>query len=216
MTAETAITRRAPADPDPPATVDLWFDPSCPFTWRTARWLAGAAATRSVPVRWRLMSLAVLHEGDDTDDRGRARVERTRGPLRVLAAAQAEAGPSRRRPLYFALGRRLHDEGRAPDRAVLVEALAEVGLPTGLADAADDPAWDEAVAAEHAQGQAAVGEPSGSPVLAVAGTQGFFGPVLSGVPGDDEGAALLDALVALARTGEFTELRRARPRADRG
>ena len=30
-----------------------YFDPACPFTWRTSRWLVAVAPERDVTVRWR-------------------------------------------------------------------------------------------------------------------------------------------------------------------
>jgi len=41
-----------------------YFDPACPFTWRTSRWLASVAPERGVDVRWRPFSLSILN-GDN-------------------------------------------------------------------------------------------------------------------------------------------------------
>ena len=35
-----------------PTAVDFWFDPSCPFTWQTSRWLRAVADARGLPVDW--------------------------------------------------------------------------------------------------------------------------------------------------------------------
>ena len=191
-------------------TIDFWFDASCPFTWRTAQWAVRAAGDRGVKLRWHLMSLYKLNEGKDADDGHRARIERSREAMRVLAAAQAEGGPEVVEPLYLAIGRRLHDQGREMDRMALEEALAEAGLPAALADAAGDSQWDEVVFRSHAEGQAAVGEESGSPVLSFDGEQAFFGPVLSSVPTEAHGVKLLDALMAAAAVPELAEIKRAR------
>ena len=45
--------------------VDFFFDPTCPYTWRTSRWIAGVAEAGAASVTWRLMSLAVLNEGKE-------------------------------------------------------------------------------------------------------------------------------------------------------
>jgi hypothetical protein len=42
---------------------DLWFDPSCPCTWLTSRWLIEVTRVRDVSVGWHLMSLSVLRLG---------------------------------------------------------------------------------------------------------------------------------------------------------
>lgn len=199
-----------PADDAVGPTAEYWFDPSCPFTWRTAQWLAASAPARQMAVRWHLMSLALLGDGEDPDPDRRRALAATRAPLRVLAAAEAAHGSASRPALYFALARRRHDQGRDWDRAVLAESLAEAGLPESLADAADDADWDRAVAASHAAGQAAVGETSGSPVLSVDGTRAFFGPVLGAAVSPDEALVLLDGLRAMASVPAFAELKRSR------
>lgn len=55
------MTRRA---------VDFWFDPSCPYTWLTSRWVVEAATVRPLDVRWHVMSLSVLNEGREVDPEG--------------------------------------------------------------------------------------------------------------------------------------------------
>lgn len=52
----------------PVGSVEFWFDPACPFTWRTSRWLAGVAARRGFDVQWRLMSLSILNEGREVPE----------------------------------------------------------------------------------------------------------------------------------------------------
>lgn len=193
-------------------TIDFWFDASCPFTWRTAQWAVAAARSRDVEIRWHLMSLYKLNAGKEVTAKYRDLIDRTREPMRVLAAAQAEGGPEVVQPLYLAIGRRRHDQGRDMDRAAFEEALAEAGLPAALADAAGDSQWDEVVYKSHAEGQAAVGEESGSPVLSFDGEQAFFGPVLTSVPTEAHGVKLLDALMAAAAVPELAEIKRARIR----
>lgn len=195
---------------DASGTIDFWFDASCPFTWRTAQWARAAADERGVAIRWHLMSLYKLNEGKEIPEEYRSRIEQTREPMRVLAAAQAEGGAEVVEPLYFAIGRLRHDQSRDMDRSAFEEALAEAGLPAALADAAGDSQWDEAVHRSHAEGQDAVGEDAGSPVLSFDGEQAFFGPVLSSVPTATHGLRLLDALMAAAAVPEFAEIKRSR------
>jgi len=51
-------------------TADLWFDPSCPASRTTARWLAGVAAEARIDVEWPVMSLSVLNEHRAVDPEG--------------------------------------------------------------------------------------------------------------------------------------------------
>src|SRR5699024_840839 len=83
-------------------TADFWFDPSCPYTRLTARWLAEAARVRPINVRRRVMSLAVLNEGRDDDPEGDPE-----GylwiPARICAAVQVEHGHEALSRFYDAL-----------------------------------------------------------------------------------------------------------------
>jgi 2-hydroxychromene-2-carboxylate isomerase len=190
--------------------ITFYFDPSCPFTWRTSRWINDVAGRRGETVQWRLLSLPMLNEGQDIPEQYRAFMAWSIGTLRVLAAAGERHGNDAVGRLYTALGHRVHNKGADRDDSVVAEAIAEAGLPADLAAAAEDATWDKAVRASHDEAQARVGTESGSPVLAIGDGPAYFGPVLVPVPEGDEADRLFEALRLLSTVPQFSELKRAR------
>jgi 2-hydroxychromene-2-carboxylate isomerase len=191
-------------------TVTLWFDPSCPFTWRTSRWLRSAVAARGESVRWRLMSLAVLNADKDVPAEYEEPMRQARLASRVLAAAEAGHGSDGLDAVYTALGTRVHEQGQKLDRRTLEGALGEAGLPGALLAAYDDDTHDAAVRTSHEESQRRVGEEAGSPVVAVGDGPGFFGPIVTEVPTGEAADRLYDAVRLLSSVPGFAELKRSR------
>jgi 2-hydroxychromene-2-carboxylate isomerase len=198
------------AEQQQPTPVDFWFDPQCPWAWITSRWLLEAAKLRPVQPRWHVMSLAMLNEGkEDLSDRYREFMARAWGPVRVCIAAEQASGPEVLGPLYTAIGTRFHNDKAERDRATIESALAEVGLPTALADAMDSTEYDEALRASHRDGMDRVGDDVGTPVISVNGTS-IFGPVVSPIPRGEAAARLWDGVMLVTSTDGFFELKRSR------
>jgi len=197
--------------------VDMWFDPVCPYAWMTSRWLLEVERVRPVRVRFHVMSLSVLNEGrDDIPERYRQLLEAGWGPVRVAIAAEQARGAGALRELYTALGTRIHRQDREPDHELYTEALAEVGLPAGLADAATSSQFDAALRASHHAGMDPVGEDVGTPVIHAPGPDGqqvaFYGPVVIPAPKDEAAGRLWDGVLLVAGTDGFFELKRTRTR----
>lgn len=192
------------------ATADFWFDPMCPWAWMTSRWMGEVQQIRDVDVRWHVMSLAVLNEGRELPPDYRALMERAWGPVRVVVAAQQAHGDDVVKPLYDAMGTRIHLQERGEDlEAVIAEALDEVALPAGLAAAASSQEHDDALRASHQRAVDLVGDDVGTPVVAVNGTA-FFGPVVTPAPKGEAAGRLWDGAVLVAGTPGFYELKRSR------
>ncbi len=196
--------------------VDLWVDPTCPWAWITSRWLLEVERIRDVRVDFHVMSLAVLNEHKEISDDYRRMLDTAWGPVRVLVAAQAWHGSGVIRPLYGAMGRRIHLEKAPRDRAMMLDALAEVGLSSALVDAAQSSQFDEQLRASHAAGMQPVGEDVGTPVIHVhvpdRAPIAFFGPVVTPIPRGDAAGRLWDGVLAVAGTDGFYELKRTRDR----
>ncbi len=188
---------------------EMWFDPACPWAWMTSRWLMEVEQVRDVEVTWSVMSLSVLNEGRDLDPGYRALMDRAWGPVRVIMAAAAAHGPGVIKPLYDALGERIHLQRRSDLAELIAEAVAQVGLPPELSQAADSQDWDEALRASHARAIGLVGADVGTPVVAVEGVA-FFGPVVTPAPKGEAAGKLWDGCLLVAGTPGFYELKRTR------
>ena len=195
--------------------MQFYFDPLCPWAWITSRWMLEVEKVRPVQVDWRIMSLAYLnleqHKGEGLSEEYVERMSKAWGPVRVCAAAAAEAGPAVLGPLYTAIGTRLHNQGRREDPQVIPEALAEVGLPAALAAAADSDELDQLIKDSHNEAFDEVGIDVGTPVIRIAGST-IFGPVVTPIPRGEAAGKLWDGVALVTATDGFFELKRSRDR----
>jgi protein-disulfide isomerase-like protein with CxxC motif len=207
------MTKRSPVTP-----VDFWFDPVCPWTWLTSRWMLEVRKTKGVDITWHVMSLAVLNEGrlEQLRPQNRELMGQAWAPVRVLMAAQETFGSGVLEPLYTALGTQYFLLGQPKTRSTIQAALREARLPQHLAEAGDTNTYDPVVRCSHREGIDLVGQDVGSPIIAMpepctgARKIAFFGPVVNPTPTGDLAARLWDSLLAILAIPGFYEIKRTR------
>ncbi|WBB80249.1 DsbA family protein [Micromonospora sp. WMMD882] len=189
--------------------VTFFFDPACPHTWRTSRWLVTVGQARALRIQWRAFSLAILNDGATPPEFAEMMTASSRA-LRLVEALRAAGRHDDVARFYAELGARSHDVGDPlADKAVTAAVEA-----AGLGDAApalDDESWDEAVRESHAQAYASAGPDIGSPVLMVPDAErGVHGPIVTEAPDRDDALLLWDSLLPLVRMPAFHEIKRGR------
>ena len=190
-------------------TAEFWFDPLCPWAWMTSRWMMEVQKVRDIDVTWSVMSLSVLNEGrDELPQKYKDLMAAGWGPVRVVIAARDKFGDDIVKPLYDALGERIHHRQEDYPTAI-AGALDELGLPAELAEAADSDDHDEELRLSHQRAIDLVGDEVGTPVVAVDGVA-FFGPVVSPAPKGEAAGKLWDGCVLVANTPGFFEIKRSR------
>ncbi len=195
--------------------VTFYFDPGCPWTWMTSRWLVAAAHERSLDIRWRTFSLALLNKDRpvppflDTPEM-RAKTGLAARALRVVDAAVTQGHNEAAGRFYTEFGTRFHESGQPPSDEMLAASVEAAGV-AGLVGSADDTSLDNAAAESLAEARRLAGPDIGSPVLHLDGAErGTFGPIVSPPPVGEEAGRLWDAVVALQEIGSFYELKRSR------
>lgn len=189
--------------------VTLYFDPACPWTWRTSRWLLGAAAARRVPVEYAPFELAAGKPFDELPAVQRRGAMASRRFLRTVAAARNQQRHDLIGRWYTAFGNaRWHDRAEPTAEMVLGTLAAAGGVD--LAETLDDARFDDVVAQSRHEALEWAGDDAGSPVTVWDvghERRGFFGPVVAPQPTGHASDALWDAVVTVAGVGRFFELK---------
>jgi hypothetical protein len=194
--------------------VSFYFDPICPWTWITSRWLDDVAGRRSLRVHWRSLSLVVLNAGEDalgTVGHGAGRM--STDSLRMIEAMRANGREDLIGRFYTALGTRLHVDGEPPVGRTLEDAAREADV-MGFLVAAEDSRWDEEVIRSTAEAIRLAGPDTGSPVLRLGSmNRGTHGPIVSPAPEGDDAMRLWDVVTAALDVPGFYELKHGREEA---
>jgi hypothetical protein len=151
----------------------------------------------------------VLNEGRELTGEYRARIDKTWGPVRVIAAAKRKNGYEVVLPLYTAIGDLFHPGAKPVEKETLSEALKNANLDSSLIDAYDSNEFDQDLRDSTKAALDLVGSDVGTPVISVEGVA-FFGPVITPAPKGEDALKLWDGVVAAASVPGFFELKRTR------
>lgn len=189
--------------------VEFYFDPICPWCWMTSRWASEVAQVRGFEIDWRPVTLAIVNENNELSGSYAELMKHSEAIGRVVEAARLAEGDSILAPLYTAIGTRLHPGGRKDYDAVVVEALAELGLDPSLAEASGDGELDAQLRENTHHALEIAGPDVGVPVISIDGAA-FFGPVMTPAPTGEPALQLWDGIAAAASVPGFYELKRGR------
>ncbi len=189
--------------------VRFLFDPICPWSWRTSRWVRAVVEVRPLEIEWDLLSLAYVNR-DNASPQQQQQGEQRKPLMRLLELARQEGNDAIER-LYTALGEAVHENDQdLQDEATWVAALAIAGLDDDLLpqahrlvrlDAELEQRYDEAIA----------GGAIGTPTLYFNHMPGaYYGPVIDAVPDGEEAGLLWDHLAWIATQPYFYEIKRSR------
>lgn len=195
--------------------IEFYFDPSCPFSWITSRWIHVASGERDINVSWKPFSLALKNEelesGDSPHRKSHVGAHRL---LRVMLAAHEQHDASLAN-LYTVAGLKRHVLGEEVNDEFINAVLDDQNLSGELIAAADDDRYDTKLQSLIDDAVSIGGKDIGVPFIVFenesGAKQGFFGPVLQTLPGKEESLDLWDGLAKLATNSSFYELKRSRP-----
>ncbi len=211
-----------PADEHGACSVVVYLDPSCPWSWTTARWLHEVAPPRGLRLSWRSLSLT-LRDGDQVAAGAPPEIRRfalasgaqSHRLLRVFEALRSRDRDDAIDDLYTRWGERVFAAGPpvAPGPGLVGELLAEAGLPRWYADCADDPSWDAAITRSMSAAATATGGSLISPTITLDGQPdrpAFTGPLFTVAPTGTAALRAWDAVATLLAEPGFVELGRPR------
>ena len=190
--------------------IEFFFDPACPWTWITSRWVSEVAGPRQLDVTWRIFSLRFRNKHNPGYDWIRDELDAQHRAVRVIEAARSTHGDAAAGRLYTSFGALIHHDGDG-NLDGLADGIAAAGLPADIIDAGDDPAWDAVIEASTRRGWDLVGDDAGIPIIVVPGRPSvFFGPVLSPAPRGQDAVDLWDAFLTLGKYDGVYEIKRSR------
>jgi 2-hydroxychromene-2-carboxylate isomerase len=196
-----------------PPSVDVHFDPMCPFAYATSVWLRDVRAQTGTALNWRFFSLEEINRMEGKKHPWERPWSYGWSLMRVGALL-------RRRDMaaldtwYARVGAELHEHGGKPhDPEVARALLDELGFGAAtLEEAMADPTTHDEVRADHDRVVAAGG--FGVPTLFFPDGQCLFGPVLVDPPEGERAMRLWDTVTGMLEFPHVYEIQRPKGEAD--
>ena len=190
--------------------IDFYFDPSCPWCWITSRWLLLTSNKRDLEINWKLFSLAWKNGELEKNSKNNwhqssHRVER------VMHAANKKGADML--SMYTTFGIRHFLSGDDYSDELIKEVLDQPKLDPKLLTYADNESIDKELIKSSKEALSAIGEDIGVPTIVIhdgKNSRGFFGPVLSELPTQEEAVKIWDSIVELSKIKYFSELKKGR------
>jgi hypothetical protein len=188
---------------------EFWFDPVCPWAFITSRWILEVEKVRDIEISWNIFSLPHLNKNREMPERYKTIFANSWSCARVIKAVENQYGKEKTLPLYTAISTRIHVKKESVSQDLLIDALNEIGVDSKIALEMNNLDWDKEIIESHERGIKLVGNDVGTPIIAINGI-GFFGPVISPAPKDEEAGKLWDGVVLSASYPGFFEIKRSR------
>ncbi len=169
----------------------------------------------NINVEWRPFSLAMKNKEMDSTDTNNPYVVAHQAGHRIHRLIEAAvAGGADRSELYKAFGAAHFVEGKPYNDEVIAAVVEDLGLSAQLMSELDNTDHDTALAASLSEATDVAGNDIGVPLIVFVAEDGsktgFFGPVITALPSEQEGLDLWDGLSKLASNKSFYELKRSR------
>lgn len=195
--------------------IDFYFDPSCPWCWVTSRWLVEVSQERDLQINWLPFSLAIKNNELNGDDvTGHLDTHTIAHQVMRMIEAIHEQENIDRGTLYTEFGKSYFIDKKLDDDIFMGEVLKRLGLSEQYLTEADSTNFDEVLEGHLQSAVNVVGDDVGVPLIIFKNEkgekQGYFGPVLQGLPDKEQGLILWDALSKLGSNSSFYELKRTR------
>lgn len=195
--------------------IEFYFDPSCPWCWVTSRWLVEVSEHRDLKINWLPFSLVLKNGELDGDDvTGHLDTHMIAHKLlRIIEAIHKSEGIDRG-TLYTAFGRAYYNDKTLNDDDFIPAVIRQLDISESYLEEADNSKHDLVLQQHLNNAIKIVGDDVGVPQIIFVNEkgekQGFFGPVLQGLPDTQDGLKLFDGIAQLATHSYFYELKRTR------